>query len=85
MLHLGHMLKELNEESNVYDSESKPAGLWWTSTYLGEVEEDMLIHTAKEAHALPHVDSFKIWDHVFNQTGRMQESVDERMQRRNTA
>ena len=43
-------MKELNEESNVYDSEPKPASQWWTSTYLGEIEEDMLIHTAKGAH-----------------------------------
>ena len=55
------------------------------STYLGEIEEDMRIHTAEGAHTLPYVDSFKIWGHVFNQIGRMQESVNERMQRANNA
>ena len=78
-------MQGLSEESNVFDSECKPASQWWTSTYLGEIEEEMLIHTAKGAHTLPYVDSFKIWGHVFNQAGRMQESVDEKMQRANNA
>ena len=77
-------MKELNAEANVYDSEPNRTSLW-TSTYHGEIKEDMLIHTAKEAHTLPYVESFNISGHVFNQTGRMQESVDERMQRANNA
>ena len=72
-MHLEQMMKDLIEEAERRDL------LWWTSTYADEKMERTGLHK------LPFEKKFKILGYTFNQVGRMQDSLDERMQSANKA
>ena len=44
-----HMLRDLIEEASRWDLVSKPASLWWTSTYNSEEKVDMILGTHQGA------------------------------------
>ena len=70
-------MKDLIEGSGEMDLEPKPTSLWWTSTYA-DVDESRVAQ-------LPFENKFKILGFTSNQAGKMQDSLDEKMQGANEA
>ena len=58
---------------------------WWTSTYASEMTEDITIYTRTGRHIIPFDTGDKILDYSFNQAGKTQDCVEERMQNANKA
>ena len=44
------MMKDQNEEAERWDLEPKPASQWWSSTFVDEIKEDMMIKTRQGSH-----------------------------------
>ena len=72
--HLEQMLRGLIEDAERWVLEPKPASLWWTSTGASEEMKDITICTRT-----------KILGYSFNQAGKTQDCLEERMQQTNKA
>ena len=68
-----------------WDKDPKPASLWWTSTDAKKESEDIVFEPAGGKHTPPLADEFRILGHLFSRDGRMQISLEERMQSANKA
>ena len=77
--------KKNMEKHMVADGKRNPkaASHWWTST--SGKKKDMVIETSSRRHILPLADDFTILEHLFSRDGRMQISLEQRMQSANKA
>ena len=76
---------DFSEEADKWDSLPTPAYLWWAITYASEVMEDITISTGTGRHRTHFEKRFKILGYTFNQAGRTQGCLEERMQHANKA
>ena len=78
-------MKNLIEAAERQDVEPNPASLWWTSTTADEMMDDITISTRTGRHKIRNEKSFRFLGYSFNQAGRTQDSLEERMQHANMA
>ena len=79
-------MKDLIEEAERWDLEPKSASLWWTGTYADEKMEDMLIKTKTGVPKLPFEKVVRDSGITFfNSEGKVQDSLEERMESANKA
>ena len=64
-------MRELIEEAERWELETKPASLWWTSTYADEKTEDVMIMTKTGLRNLPS-EKVGVLEYIFNLAGNMQ-------------
>ena len=64
-------MRELIEEAERWELETKPASLWWTSTYADEKTEDVMIMTKTGLQKLPS-EKVEILEYIFKQAVKMQ-------------
>ena len=70
--------KELIEEAERWDLETKPASLSWSGTCAEEGKEDMMINTRGAEQVFPFEKSFKILGYIGNPAGKSQEGLEKR-------
>ena len=82
---LAWMLRDLIKLASRWDLESKPASLWWTSTYASEEKNDMILGTSTGCYKFPFEDTFKILGCAMGRQVNACDAVEERMQSANRA
>ena len=71
---------EDDEGLDKWNLEPKPASLKWTSTFADEMMDNITISTRTGQHRILFKKKLKILGYIFNQSGRTQDSLEERMQ-----